>query len=116
MASKTLERVIEIATHHSGAKGLHSGSAIDQDIRISGDDVTEFVEAIAKEFGDQVWQWPWPRFAMLDEGLSFWFPLMLIWQLVTWPFRGSFEYPSPFEHLELGHIAAMIDKGEWFDP
>lgn len=116
--SPTLERVIEIASVHSGIPRpkLAATSAIDQDIGISGDDVTELAEALAQEFGDGVWQWPWQRFASLDEGLSMLFPFMLVWQLVTWPFRGSFMYPSPFERLELGHIAAVIDRGEWFEP
>ncbi len=116
MAASTLDRVIEIATYCSGAKGLHAGSAIDQDIRISGGDVEDFANALAHEFGDQVWQWPWHRFANLSEGLSLAFPFQLTWQLLTWPFRGSFEYPSPFERLELGHIAAVIDHGDWFEP
>lgn len=114
----TLDRVIEITSRMTGVKAakLHANSAIDQDIRISGDDVTELAEALAAEFGDQVWHWPWQRFAMLDEGLSLWFPIMLTWQLLTWPFRGTFEYPSSFERLELGHIAKVIDAGHWFDP
>ena len=114
----TINRVIAIAAKQTGiplAK-ISQRSAVDQDLEFSGDDVTEFVEALASEFGDQVWAWPWHRFAMLDEGLSLWFPLMLIWQLLSWPFRGRFSYPSPFERLELGHIAAVIEKGQWFDP
>jgi hypothetical protein len=116
MIGATLDRVIEIAEYCSGAKNLGANSAIDQDIRISGDDVTDFAEALAKEFGENIWTWPWQRFAQLDEGLSLLLPLMLTWQIVSWPFRGSFEYPSPYERLELGHVAAVIDKGHWFEP
>lgn len=116
MEPATLTRVIEIATYHSGAKGLHAGSAIDQDIGMSGGDVTDFAESLAAEFGDQVWQWPWHRFVLLHEGLPLLFPLQLMWQLLTWPLRGSFEYPSPLERLELGHIAAVIDSGAWLEP
>ncbi|MBX9883637.1 MAG: hypothetical protein K2X68_01565 [Novosphingobium sp.] len=116
--SPTLVRVIEIVTEHSGIRRdrLSASSALDQDVRISGDDVTELVEALAREFGEQVWQWPWQRFALLDEGLSPFFLFQLTWQLVTWPFRGSFEYPSPYERLELGHIAKVIDAGHWLEP
>ena len=114
----TLKRVIEITSRQTGvaAAKLNAHSAIDQDIRISGGDVTELAEALAEEFGDQVWQWPWQRFAHLDEGLSLLFPFMLTWQLLTWPIRGSFAYPSPFERLELGHIAKVIDAGHWLEP
>ena len=114
----TLDRVIVITSRQMGmamAK-LDEHSAIDQDIRVSGDDVTEFAAALAAAFSEQVWQWPWQRFAQLDEGLSLWFPGLLIRQLLTWPVRGSFEYPSPFERLELGHIAKVIDAGQWLEP
>ena len=114
----TLDRVIAIAAETSGiaAKRLISVTAIDQDMRISGGDVIDFIEALAREYGPEVSQWPWSRFAILSEGLSLLFPLMLVWQLLTWPFRGSFEYLNPLERLELGHIAAVIDIGQWLDP
>ncbi len=116
--STTLDRVIEIVAEHSGIKRerLSYSSAIDQDVRISGDDVTELAEAFAKEFGEHVWDWPWQRFALLDEGLS---PLVgpwLVWRLLTWPIRGRVFDPSPYERLELGHIAKVIDAGHWLEP
>lgn len=116
--SPTLDRVIEIVAERTGVRRerLSPTSAIDQDIRIAGDDVTELAEAFAAEFGEQVWQWPWQRFALLDEGLSSLFIFQLIRQLATWPFRGAFEYPSPYERLELGHIAKVIDAGHWLEP
>jgi hypothetical protein len=118
LSASTLDRVRQIVSKHCGMRleKLTANSAIDQDLRISGDDVTELAGALAKEFGEHVWQWPWQRFASLDEGLSPLFPFMLVWQLLSWPFRGSFEYPSPYERLELGHIAAVIDRGGWFEP
>lgn len=116
--SETLSRVITLVADHSGISParLSGASAIDQDVRISGGDVHELAEALAKEFGLQVWQWPWQRFAELNEGCS---PLVfpwLIWRLLTWPVRGHLFDPSPFERLELRHIAAVIDCGEWFEP
>ncbi len=118
MTPSTLQRVCEIVSRSSGVKldKLTARSAIDQDVRIVGGDVEDLAEAFAKEFGEQVWQWPWQRFADLNEGLPLTFPFQVIKQLLTWPLRGSFEYPSSFERLELGHIAAVIDHGEWFDP
>jgi len=114
----TLDSVMRIAARTSGVKlaKLSSTSAVDQDMRMAGDDVVDFAEALVKEFGDQVWSWPWYRFAQLDEGLSPLFPFLMIWQLISWPFRGSFEYPSPFERIELGHIAAVVVRGGWFEP
>ncbi len=116
--SATLDRVIEIVAAQSGVRQdrLCASSAIDQDIVISGGDIEDLVEALANEFGDQVWQWPWQRFALLDEGLSLLFPFQFVWQLITWPIRGSFSYPSPYERLELGHIAKVIEAGHWLEP
>lgn len=116
--SVTLDRIIEIASEQSGIPKhkLFASSSVDQDIGMSGGDVEDFAEALATEFGEHVWQWPWQRFANLDEGLSLLFLFCLTWQLITWPFRGQFSYPSPHERLELGHIAAVIDRGKWFDP
>ena len=113
-----LQRVIAIVSAETGipADSLSATAAIDQDLLIAGGDVTDMVEALSKEFGEQVWEWPWKRFAMLDEGLPVWFPFMLVWQLLTWPVRKRFSYPNPYERLELGHIAAVIEKGEWFEP
>jgi len=114
----TLDQVIEIVAWHSGvpANKLNAQSAIDQDVSIGGDDIAELAEALAKEFGEQLWQWPWQRFAELNEGTNPFAILWLIWRLVTWPVRGRILDPSPFERLELGHIAAVIDRGEWFEP
>lgn len=118
MTTSILQRVREIVSLATGTKldELTAQSAIDQDVRIVGGDVEELAEALAKEYGDHVWQWPWQRFADLNEGLPLTFPLQFFKQLLTWPLRGRFEYPSPFERLELGHIAAVIDRGEWFEP
>jgi hypothetical protein len=115
--SDTLDRVIEIVSHQSGVSiaKLSANSAIDQDVRISGDDVTELAETLTKEFGEHVWQWPWQRFTELSEPhmfTGFWF----IWRLLTWPIRRRLFDPSPFERLELGHIAAVLENGQWFDP
>ena len=116
-AATTLESVIDIVAYQSGVKRqkLTAYSAIDQDVGISGDDITELAEALAKEFGDQIWQWPWQRFCELSEPSALILPYF-IWRLLTWPFRGRLFDPSAFERLELGHIAAVIDRGEWFEP
>ena len=117
MSSATLERVRAIVADHSGVRvdRLTATSAIDQDVKISGDDVTDLAEVLAKEFGEQVWSWPWQRFAQLNEPNILVVPYT-IWRLLTWPIRGRLFDPSPFERLELGHIAAVIDRGEWFEP
>ena len=114
----TLARVIAISHEVTGIKleRLTAGTAVDHDMDIVGDDAVDFCAALDREFGDWIWSWPWQRFVEFNEGLSLLFPFMIIWQLLTWPFRGSFSYPNRRERLELGHIAAVIDKGEWFEP
>jgi len=116
--SALMDRIIDIVADQSGIRRdrLSASSAIDQDLGISGDDVTELAEKLADEFGDWVWQWPWQRFALLDEGLSPLAPFWLVWRLMTWPIRGRVFDPSPYERLELGHIAKVIEAGHWFEP
>ena len=117
-SAPALRWVFEIVAEHSGhpIARLTPTTAIDQDLRITGGDVADLAEMLADEFGEHVWSWPWGRFTALGEGLSPLFPFVFTWQLLTWPFRGSFAYPSEFERLELGHIAAVIERGEWFEP
>ena len=115
---ETLFRVLDLAAALTGLgrESLSAAMAIDQDMGIAGDDVTDFAEALAGEDGEWVWSWPWHRFAQLDEGLSPLWPFMLVWQLVTWPVREQFSYASPYERLEPGHFALVIDKGESIEP
>lgn len=112
-----LEQVIQLVSYYSGVpiQRLSAHSAIDQDARISGDDIDDLALALADRFGTHILEWPWHRFAELNEpsGLT---GFVLIWRLLTWPIRGRLFDPSPFERLELGHIAAVIEKGQWFEP
>lgn len=118
LSPPTLNRVIAIASHCSGLRTekLSEHTAVDQDLNISGGDVADLAEALAKEFGEHVWQWPWQRFAELSEGVNPLAIIWLTWRLLTWPLRGRVFDPSPFERLELGHIASVVDRGEWFEP
>ena len=79
-----------------------------------GDDIDELVDRLAQEFGDQVFSWPWSRFANLSEPhlfTAYW----ILWRIITWPIRGRLYDPSPFERLELGHIAKVLDAGHWLE-
>lgn len=115
--SSTLDRVIEIVSEHSGVRRdrLSACSAIDQDVRICGDDVDELALALSQEFGEEVFAWPWHRFANLNEPNLF-TGLLFIWRLITWPIRGRVFDHSPYERLELGHIAKVIEAGHWLEP
>jgi len=116
--SPILDRVRAIASCYSGLplEKLSSRTAVDQDLNICGDDVADLAEALAKKFGEQVRQWPSQRFADLNEGVNPFVMFWLVWRLMTWPVQGRMFDPSPFERLELGHIAAVVDRGKWFDP
>jgi hypothetical protein len=112
-----LERVIQIVSYQSGLaiSKLSATSAIDQDLGITGDDIDELAKALSDEFGEHVFEWPWQRFADLNEPHLF-TGFYFIWRLLTWPIRGRLFDPSGLERLELGHITAVIEKGEWFEP
>jgi hypothetical protein len=113
----TLDDVRAIVSRHSGVRieKLTAESAIDQDVRLSGDDIDELAAALSEEYGDFILLWPWARFAEMSEPHMF-TGLCFIWRLMTWPIRRRLVDPSSFERLELGHIAAVIDRGEWFEP
>lgn len=113
----TLDRVMQIVSENSGVRldKLNAKSGIDQDVRMSGGDIDELAQILYKEFGGDVASWPWHRFCDLNEPHLL-VGLILFWRLLTWPIRGRLTDPSPYERLELGHIAAVIEKGEWFDP
>lgn len=127
--SATLNRLIEITSQFCANRPakmpLIGESAICQDAYIFGIDLDDYVDAIENEFGQVVLQIPWLRFT--DQTASFrgcavlLVPPWLLWRLVSWPFRGGRFLPHPdplkFQHrLTLRHIAAVIDRGEWFEP
>ncbi len=105
-----------IAREWHGIPSAESNSSVDQDLGIYGDDVDDFAAKIVKRYGEWVWSWPWHRFTNSSEGASIFVLFALIWQLVSWPFRGRFSYPSTLDRLELGHIAKVLEKGEWVEP
>lgn len=92
---------------------------------IYGIDVEDYVWALEEHFGEVVRQIPWLRFT--DQTFSFrgcgvvLVPLILIWRIARFPFAGGpiLPRPDPINHperLALEHIAAVIDRGEWFEP
>lgn len=82
---------------------------------MTGDDVDEFAERLKVGFGCEVELWPWSAFTNLSEPTILDFPRFL-WQFLTWPQRGAFHKLDRYRRLELGHVAAVIDRGEWFEP
>lgn len=112
----SLAFVLWVAREIHGCGKAQPTSAIEQDLGIVGEDVDDFARKLAERYGDWVSKWPWQRFTELNEGVSPLFPFAVLWQLVTWPFRGRFSYPSQFERLELRHIAFVLERGEWVDP
>ena len=111
-----LQYVLWVAHHHFGCVKANPHSAVEQDLQIVGEDVDDFARKLAERYGEWVYQWPWQRFSELNEGLPIFFPFSLIHQLVTWPIRGRFSRQSTFERLELGHVATVLDAGEWIEP
>ena len=110
-----VRRIVSKSTGRSVAK-LTATTALDQDLRLVGDDIEDLAEDLAAEFGDYVFDWPWQRFGDLNEGTALQMPFLVIWRLLTWPWRKRLFDPSPYERRELGHVAAVLDRGEWFEP
>lgn len=104
---------------------LNGGSSISQDAYIFGVDVEDYVDILRSKSGPIVYEIPWLRFT--DQTSSFrgcavilvvpW----LLWRCLLWPISGGKLIPKSdprhFPHrLTLSHIAAVIDRGEWFEP
>lgn len=127
-----IDRLIDVTTKFIEERGhpdenvvLTPASAVCQDAYIFGIDVDDYVNALSSEFGQIVHQIPWGHYT--DQTSSFrgcgclLVPPWLLWRLVRWPLvRGSIiprADPRNFPfRLELGHLAKVIDRGEWIEP
>lgn len=113
----TLDQVIEIAKRASGRRRASENSALIDDLRIIGDDADDLIDLLCNRFGDWVDEWPWHRFLDFDEGRALQAPIRKLWQILHLPWiETAFPQPPVLERLELGHIAAVIEKGQWFEP
>ena len=112
----TLDRVCEIVSEVSGVSLPMSNKAIDQDLGISGGDVSDLIEALRREFGPVVDDIPWSRFTSQVERTSPFLPIVLFWYLLSWPFRGRFMPDSTLERLAVEHVALVIGQGHWIEP
>jgi hypothetical protein len=110
------ERVIEIAVVAGLANRAKClpGAAIQQDLGINGDEGDEFVNELCREFGDWIADWPWARFVDFNEPPAGLGPKIWKWLRLPNPHVAFPGYVK--ERLELMHIAAAIENGEWFDP
>lgn len=98
-------------------------TAMSQDAGIDGIDVWEFVCSLGDDYR-MVWrQVPWERFS--DQRASFYgcsvlvFPFWLLLRILTWPIHREAPIPAPRraeERLTVGHLAALLERGEWFEP
>ena len=109
--------VFWLARHEFGCRSATVESALDQDLGIIGDDVDDFAHEIAKRYGEWVYTWPWERFVCLDEGVPLTAPFAAIWEFLRLPWRDSALPRKPtLNRLQLGHIAKVLEDGEWSDP
>ncbi len=115
--TSVLESVIALASKHSGLppEKLGPQSAVYQDIGLFGDDVEEFAAALAGLYGGYVLGWPWSRFANLNEP-NLWTALSAIVKVPWRMLRKRHDHGQRYERLELGHIAAVIESGQWHEP
>lgn len=129
--SPTLGRVIMASRRFLDATGretdvLDAQSSVSQDLNIFGIDVDDYAHILADEFGEVIWEIPWLHYT--DQTSSFrgcavaWVPFWFLGRLV-WRALGQVKIIIPVpeprrfdKRLELGHIAKVIDDGEWSEP
>ena len=117
MSDGKLDRVMEIAELCCGIEvaKLSPNSALDQEMHLYGVGVWDFEAELASLFGGFVYEWPWHRFTEGSEKTFGW-PFSNIYNRLKWGYWSGYWPSHKFERLELGHIAAVIEKGEWFEP
>lgn len=111
--------IAALAQAMSGLRRVWPDMAVSQDLGLYGDDITEFIMALADRYGQWVWDWPWARFVDDNEGAGCLILFGLPWLLLCWLIGGPSRGLDPgqgLERLEIGHIAAVIDRGVWFEP
>lgn len=109
--------VLWLARDEFGSKSATMSSAVDQDLTVIGDDADDFVLLIVDRYGDWVRYWPWERFVCFNEGVPIQAPLAALWDLLRLPWgETAFARKPELERLELGHIAKVLEAGEWTDP
>lgn len=119
---RVTEREAEIAAlaqDLSGLRRVWPDMAVSQDLGLYCDDIMEFIMALADRYGEWVWDWPWARFADDREGVGCLAIFGLPWLLLCWLFRArsrGLHQVQGLERLEIGHIAAVLDRGVWFEP
>ena len=111
------ESVIALAARHSGfpLEQVTPHHAIYQDLGLIGDDMKAFIAALAVAHGDHVAGWPWRRFTNLNEP-TLWTALLALVKVPLRMLRKRRDHASRYERLELGHIAAVIESGQWHNP
>jgi hypothetical protein len=127
----TLERLVVVTLRYLSERSepsdsnVTADSAVCQDLLIFGIDVDDYVGLLEEEFGKVVYSIPWGRFT--DQTASFrgcgciQFPFWLLWRLVRAAATRQPVIPraKPRDHperLTIAHIAAVIERGQWFEP
>ncbi|KWV93192.1 hypothetical protein [Erythrobacter sp. YT30] len=109
--------VLWLAREEFGYKHATLSSAVDQDLTVTGDDGDDFVLQIVDRYGEWVREWPWERFICFNEGVSMLAPYAALWNFLRLPWSDTaFPQKPELERLELGHIAKVLERGEWIDP
>ncbi|WP_247271349.1 hypothetical protein [Qipengyuania sp. S6317L1] len=113
----TEDFVLWVAREDFGIRDATLDSALDQDLKIIGDDVDDFAEVLAERYGEWVADWPWERFVCLDEGVLILAPMAAIWDFLRLPWGDTAIPRKPeLERLTLAHVANVLERGEWIDP
>jgi hypothetical protein len=104
--------------------GIGRDTAMSQDAGIDGIDVWDFGTALGEVHWPVLETVPWERFS--DQRASFYgcgsmlyLPVWLMFRIATWPFHREAPIPPlrpAAERLTVGHLAAVLERGAWFEP
>jgi hypothetical protein len=110
-----LDEVLVIVRANCTRKKINCQDSFEHDLKIRGDDGDNLIEALADRFGERVLCWPWPDFLNLNEPPTTGIDWLRFLMPKAWR-ATAFPHLRDYGRLTSCHIAAVIEKGEWFEP
>ena len=118
--SDALEFLLSLVKNEFGRSYANEASTLDDELCLTGAELREFVDAIASGYGNWVRDWPWDRFGDFKPKIvpTKWLTYPIVGFFVAlWMLRRSKAASRDrIEELELGHIAKVLEAGEWIEP
>lgn len=114
----SLDYVLWIVEQRLGFSGASEYSVIGDDFDLDDKGLQLFVACLEDRFGQLVLTWPWGRIVPKRRTLTTkWLTVPVIgWLFALWLTWHDADGRDALVEYSLGHIAKVIDHGEWIEP